>query len=131
MKVVGLDGREYNFNVLKYQKEYCGQSSLHIEAHNLLQTMFPGSTIYEEIMIPGTRLTIDMFVLPIRLLVEVHGEQHYKYVPFMHGSQENFVRSQANDSSKKLWAELNDIYYVELPFNKIPEWKSIINESIS
>jgi hypothetical protein len=68
------------------------------------------------------------FWLPLRnKIIEVHGEQHYKFVPFFHGTQLNFLASKANDNKKKEWCLINGIVLVELPFNESTEqWQSRI-----
>ena len=60
-------------------------------------------------------------------IIEVHGEQHYKFIPFFHGTMINFLSAKTNDNNKRQWCELNGIIEVELPFNESDnQWKSRI-----
>jgi hypothetical protein len=81
--------------------------------------MYPMDRILEEAVLPGTGgLTAD-FWLPLRkTIVEVHGEQHYKFIPFFHNTMLNFYHSKKNDKNKIEWCEKNNIYLIELPFNE-------------
>ena len=60
-------------------------------------------------------------------MVEVHGRQHYEYVPFFHVNKLGFVKSKLRDSDKREWCEINDIEFVELPYNMTDdEWREKI-----
>jgi hypothetical protein len=37
-----------------------------------------------------------------------------------------FVKHQKRDREKKEWCELNNIEYIELPFDKENDWKEIL-----
>jgi hypothetical protein len=88
-----------------------------------------------EVILTGCRgcfgvLRADFFIPELPRVIEVHGEQHYKYVKHFHKSETDFAVAQKNDLIKQEWCNLNEIGYVELPFNKIKEWKKIINAAL-
>ena len=85
---------------------------------------YPTDLILEEVYVPGEQLYLD-FYLPLRkLIVEVNGAQHDKYIPFFHGSLKNFLLSKANDNKKKEWATLNNMVLIVLLHSEnIDEWR--------
>ena len=135
MKVYGLDGREYIFS--KKTKADNNKSQWHIKAVALVKEMFPNQNILEEVELPGTKdkgllrnLYADIFVPGLMILIEVHGEQHYSYCPFFHRDERDFWKQKKKDNHKKEWCELNNIIYVELPYNESGSWKTRIIDSI-
>ena len=77
-------------------------------------------------MLLGTGLIADFFIPDIKVMVEIHGAQHYSFIKHFHKTKAGFIRSQKRDRLKKEWCELNDIIYVELPFDKKDEWATIL-----
>lgn len=131
MKVMGLDGKTYSWtfsgNMPDYDDEK-NRSSLHLLARNILKSIYPMDRILEEVSLPGSNgLTAD-FWLPLRkTIIEVHGEQHYKYIPFFHNTVLNFYHSKRNDKNKAEWCSINNIFLIELPFNESEQqWRKRI-----
>lgn len=131
MKVIGLDGKTYSWtfsgNMPDYDDEK-NRSSLHLLARNILKSIYPMDRILEEVSLPGSNgLTAD-FWLPLRkTIIEVHGEQHYKYIPFFHNTVLNFYHSKRNDKNKAEWCSINNIFLIELPFNESEQqWRKRI-----
>ena len=126
MKVQGLNGREYNLNLQRYKvykNDTKKKSTYHIGARKILRELFSGYNILEEVKLPGSTAThrrsvlyLDFFLPNLMLAVEVHGRQHYEYVPFFHKSKAGFVKSLARDEDKKDWCELNDIRLIVLSY---------------
>lgn len=132
MKVKGLDGREYTWDLTGKQVgggDTRPRSSYHIDARKLLKRLFPLSPILEEISLPGTSaLRADFYIPRERMMVEVHGEQHYKYNRHFHGTKEAFVASLKRDSLKAKWCEMNNIRHVVLPYTESGDgWETIIS----
>lgn len=134
MKVTGLDGREYTWNLSKYMSDNNAklQSKLHVQVRALLKEMFPSDIVLEELTLPGTGKTAlyaDFYIHTYRLMVEVNGEQHYKFNKFFHQNKANFMKSIQRDNLKKEWAERNGIVVVELPYNEtLEEWRQKIEQ---
>src|SRR5687767_4058839 len=116
MIVVGLDGKEYNFTFGKYiNNARSTASSHHKRARLLLQKVHPLERVLEEVPLPGTGrqpLYADFFIPRLQTVVEVHGEQHYKFNDFHYRSKLEFYQAVARDKKKKEWCELNDITYI-------------------
>ena len=124
MRIVGLDGKYHNWN-LKYKKPSSKCSKLHRRARNLLKKLFPFDTIYEEVILPGSRISrrlrvlrADFYIPGQNLLIEVHGQQHYKYSNKYHKTKMDFIESKSRDRDKEQWCKLNHIKFVELPYNE-------------
>lgn len=126
MKFIDLNGKWHLFNFNKICKENSSPSNLHIEARKLIKATFPYSSIYEEVSLLGTGLIADFFISDIKVLIEINGEQHYKFVKRFHKTQAGFAASKKRDRIKQEWCDLNDIIYVEFPFNKKDEWANIL-----
>ena len=131
MKIKGLDGKTYSWSFYGQMPDISDErrrSALHLRARNLLKEMYPVDRILEEVYLPGSYGLYADFWLPLRnKIIEVHGEQHYKFIPFFHGTMINFLSAKTNDNNKRQWCELNGIIEVELPFNESDnQWKSRI-----
>lgn len=133
MKVKGFDGREHTWPPTG--KVVSGidrrqRSSLHLRCRTLLKTMYPSDMILEEVPLPGSEKLSADFYLPSRnMVIEVHGEQHYKFVAHFHGNVVNFLQSKQRDLKKIDWCNENNIAVIELPYNEADnEWRNRINK---
>jgi len=92
--------------------------------------MYPTQPVLEEVPIPGLGLFCDFF-LPLRnVVIEVHGEQHYKFIPFFHGDRFGFAKSKKRDREKTQWCEMNNLRMAILPFSENDsEWRTRIEEA--
>lgn len=138
MKTIGTDGKNYIINPSRDSKEIDDEnrSALHIRARSIIKKCMPYNKCYEEVILtgcigPGGSLTADFFIPDIPMLIEVHGQQHYKFSKFFHGSEKEFQNSLLRDKIKQDWAHQNDIVYITLPYNKEKEWIKIINDNLS
>jgi len=133
MNITGLDGKDYSWNPGANQAKASEQfkSSIHKKAKILLDNLFPYDRILEEVSLPGTKtqfrrgmLRADFFIPNRDLVVEVHGEQHYKFNSFFYKDKLNFYRAKVRDVDKKEWCELNNIRLVALDYNEdTDEWR--------
>ena len=98
MKVVGLNGREYNLDLKKYIKnDRSKRSFYHLRAREMIKDIFSGYTILEEVKLPGSVnpakksvLYLDFFIPNLMIGIEVHGKQHYEYVPYFHKTKAKY-----------------------------------------
>lgn len=134
MNIRGLDGSDTVWRLSgNYSKNKIdNRSSLHIRARKLITSLFPTLQLLEEVPIPVRKsetLFLDFYLPLKKMCMEVHGEQHYKFIPFYHTSVLGFVKSKKRDSDKKEWCHINDISYIELPFDETDQaWaERIIN----
>lgn len=135
MKIIGLDGKEYSWipsnNTIDTKR-----SSLHEKALELLKSKFPFNNILEEVTLVGSKtrfrnsmLKADFFIPAKKLIVEVHGEQHFKYNSFFFDNKMEFFKAQVRDRDKIEWCRLNNFNIIELIYSEsIEEWKKKIQE---
>lgn len=134
MLVKDLDGNNSNWlltgNMAK--GKITNKSSLHLQARKIITKKYPTMQILEEVPIPlrrGETLYLDFYLPLKKVCIEVHGEQHYKFIPFYHTNILNFLKSQKRDREKKEWCLINNIKYIELPFDeKESEWTERISD---
>lgn len=104
------------------------KSGLHLKARKLIKECFPTLQILEEVGAPirkNETLYLDFYLPLSKTCIEVHGEQHYKFVGFYHSNTLGFLKHKKRDQQKKEWCEKNDIKYVELPYSESEEdWRT-------
>ena len=129
MQIKTLDGQMQNWQLTGHyaHAKLENKSSLHLKARQILKNCYPTLQVLEEVPVPIKRSDnyyIDFYIPMLKTAVEVHGEQHYKFVQFYHNNQLGFLRSQKRDREKREWCELNNIKYIELPFTESEnEWE--------
>lgn len=128
MQVKTLDGNIIKWSLTGHyaHANISNKSSLHILAKALIKQKYPTLQVIEEVPVPVKKSDIyylDFYLPMIKTAVEVHGEQHYRFIPFYHVSQLGFIKSQKRDKEKLEWCELNNIRLIELPYNETEtEW---------
>lgn len=136
-RVVGFDNKEHKFNYVKnrQRKFLQNKSSLHVLARELIEELFPGLSVYEEVTLPGSKklgrsslLYADFFIPDSMLVIEVHGRQHYQYCSFFHKDMIDFINAKRRDADKIEWCEMNDIKIAILPFDEKQKWKNLIQQ---
>jgi hypothetical protein len=135
MKIRGLDGQIHNWKLHGYvvrASESRPRSKLHLKARSILKDIFPTVQILEEVAAPITRtekLFFDFYLNTVKLVVEVHGQQHYKFNTMFHTSAQDFANQRKRDRRKAEWCEYNNITYIELPYNEDEDqWRIRINQ---
>lgn len=130
MKIRNLDGDTHNWNLSGHvvrANDSRPRSKLHLLARDILVDIFPTVQILEEVAVPITRrekLFFDFYINTIKMVVEVHGQQHYKFNPMFHTSAQDFAHQKQRDSRKREWCEYNNITYIELPYGeREEEWR--------
>lgn len=134
MQIKTLDGQLQNWQLTGHSShaKIQNKSEPHLRARELLKSCYPTIQTLEEVPIPLRRsdvLYIDFYIPMLKTAIEVHGEQHYKFVGFYHHNQLGFLKSQKRDREKVEWCGINNIKYIELPYNEDEEsWRNRINE---
>ena len=126
MQVKDLDGNYTNWQLIGNiaHGSMQNKSSLHLQARDLIHICFPTLQVLEEVSVNVRRseiLYLDFYLPLVKKCIEVHGEQHYKFVPFYHNNPLGFMRHKKRDQEKKEWCEVNGISYIELPFHENEE----------
>jgi len=134
MKVRDLNNEIQNWKLSGYvvkANDNRRRSKLHLAARDLLIETFPTVQILEEVMAPLTRSEkcfFDFYINTVKLVVEVHGQQHYSFNTLFHTSAQDFLNQRQRDSKKREWCEYNNITYIELPYNEdIKQWNHRIS----
>jgi len=133
MQIVDLDGNTQNWSLTGHiaKGQMKNKSDLHLKARQLIKYTFPTMQILEEVGIPlryGTTLFLDFYVPLLKLCIEVNGEQHYKFIPFFHGTQLNFMKHKRRDREKRDWCDINDIKIIDLPYDEsVVQWGERLN----
>lgn len=134
MQIKTLDGYLQNWSLTGHyaHAKLNNKSSLHTSAREIIVKNYPTLQILEEVPVPikkNDQYYFDFYLPMIKTVIEIHGEQHYKFVPFYHTNMLGFMKSQKRDREKIEWCELNNIKYIELPFNEAADqWiERIIN----
>lgn len=137
MKVLGINGKEYVWNLSNYDIKLDNKrsrSKYHLRARTLLKEIFHSYRILEEVKLPGSTAThrkgvlyLDFYIPQIKKAFEVHGQQHYEYIPFFHKTKKDFLLAKAKDDDKITWCELNNISLTTLKYSESDdEWRQRI-----
>ena len=135
MLIKDLDGNSHNWQLTGNMSKgkISNKSSLHLSTRSLLIKYYPTLQILEEVPIPlrkNETLYLDFYLPLNKTCIEVHGEQHYKFIPFYHSNILNFLKSQKRDREKQEWCELNAIKYIALRYDENEtEWLERINNA--
>lgn len=133
MLVTNLDGIVQKWSLTGHyaHARLNNKSSLHSRAREVLKNYFPTLQVLEEVPIVVRKTDtyyLDFYIPMIKMAVETHGEQHYKFVSFYHNNQLGFIKAQKRDREKKEWCAINNIKYIELPYNESDnEWTNRLN----
>lgn len=129
MLVKDLDNNNHNWNLTgnSAHGKLDNKSSLHLRARSIVKDIYPTLQILEEVPIPLRRsetLYLDFYLPLNKICIEVHGEQHYKFVAHYHNNQMGFIKHKKRDREKQEWCLINNIKYIELPFNETDDqWR--------
>jgi len=133
MKISDLDGNVHNWKIegtTVRLNEQRPRSSLHLKARSLLRDIYPTLQISEEAQIYlhiRKKAFLDFYINTIKTVVEVHGSQHYKFNSLYHTCAQDFLNQKQRDINIQEWCEINNLTYIELPFNENEEqWKNRI-----
>jgi len=125
VKILGLDGKVKKLSLHGSRvssNDARIRSTYHLAARQLIKELF-SDFVGEEVFIPGEGFYFDFFLPTRRMVVEVHGEQHYKFTPFFHKTKLDFVKQKKTDKLKGEFCRLNGFTYIELPYTEtIEQW---------
>jgi len=137
MNVLDLDDRIVNWHLTGHiaKGRIQNKSSFHLLARKLIIEKFPTLQILEEVPIPlrqSETLYLDFYLPLIKACIEVHGEQHYKFIPFYHNNMMGFLKSKKRDEEKQEWCNKNNIQHIVLPYSESEdEWRKRLNDQNS
>jgi hypothetical protein len=125
-----LDGKEIKWLCRDHKRSDYVRSINHIQVRNIIKEVHPTVTLLEEVPIKVLSyhtLYLDFYIPLYKKAIEIHGEQHYRYIPHFHSNKLSFLKQQKNDRQKVEWCEINNIEIVILSHkDNIDEWKRAI-----
>lgn len=111
----GSEKRVKNIKKFLIDWDKSSRSKLQFGVKEFLRKYWQNHVVFEELTIPGTRLSLDFFNANKKIAIEVQGRQHTKYVPFFHGKyKNNFLSQLKRDQDKAKFCELNDLILIEI-----------------
>ena len=131
MKIIDLEGNVHRWKtegtIVRFN-ESRPRSQLHKTARLLLRDLYPTLQISEEVVVPlrkGKKVFLDFYINTIKTVIEVHGPQHYKFNSLYHSCAQDFLNQKQRDRELQDWCNLNNLNYIELPFNEDEEqWQN-------
>lgn len=137
MNVKDLDDKWIDWqltgNMVKGSLEH--KSSYHLLARSIIKQAYPTMQILEEVPIHPRKsetMYLDFYLPLIKKCIEVHGEQHYRFVPYYHHTVLTFLQAQKRDKDKREWCSINGIAYISLPYNEdSTTWKQKVTNNDS
>jgi hypothetical protein len=124
MKIRDLDGNIHKWKVegsVVRSNDQRPRSQLHLTARSLIKEIYPTLQICEEVVVQirlNQRVFLDFYINTIKTVIEVHGSQHYKFNTLYHSCAQDFLNQKKRDIDLQDWCSLNNLNYIELPFNE-------------
>lgn len=128
MRFRSLDGRIRPVDISKSCRNV-NLSKIQTEVYSYLQEIYGKSSILQEFIIPGTKLSLDFLLPNYSLAIEVDGKQHDKFNSFFHFDRKDFLKQVDRDGNKEQWCKLNNFILVRIKENDKLS-KSIVIEMI-
>ena len=134
MKITNLLGKTIKWKIGGYVAGdgHRNTSQLHKDCRVCIRSIFKLVQFKEEVPIPTgkTTLFLDFYIPVHKMAIEVHGEQHYKYIQHFHQTAANFMSHKQRDKDKATWCEINGITLITLPYNESQdEWRERIHRA--
>ena len=124
MKIRDLDGHIYTWKTegaVIRSGDIRPRSQLHLTARSILRETYPTLQICEEVRVRlryNKQIFVDFYINTIKTVIEVHGQQHYKFNSLYHSCAQDFLNQKKRDSELQDWCSINNLNYIELPFNE-------------
>lgn len=100
------------------KNESKGESIARTCLQNIFKVPFPNVRIDELRNSETNRnMELDCYNEDLKIAAEYQGIQHYKFVPFFHKTQDNFLEQRRRDMMKKEMCELYGITLITIPYN--------------
>lgn len=82
---------------------------------DFLYPFWKNDSVYEELVIPGSKKRIDLLNYSKSIIIEVSPDSiHTKYNEFMHKTRSLFLVKLKTDNNKMQWAERNGYKFISL-----------------
>ena len=72
------------------------------------------------------RLSYDFYLPKHKILIEMDGEQHFRFVEYFHRNQKGWLKQQYRDQEKDKFARRNGYTLIRIPYNAKPSPKTML-----
>ena len=115
-----LKGRQRDVNLNRYLIDWDRKVSGPQKAvKDFLRPYWGHKRVCEELRVPYSKLRLDLVCVTDQLIVEVDGEQHEIYNPWMHRSLNGYAAAQKRDLEKERFAEVNGFRLIHIKDDEI------------
>jgi len=83
-------------------------------AKDFLFTYWRNDYVFEEMPVVGSRSRFDFYNASRRVVLEVMGAQHSKFIPHFQKTRSNFLSQIKRDLDKVEFCRINDITFIEV-----------------
>lgn len=130
MKFTLLNGRLKDFNVTDTRIDWDADSlsDFQFDVKCFLYPYWKHDIVCEEFRL-FERMSLDIFNISKRIVVEIQGRQHSQYVKFLSGSRSGYLGQIKRDSKKSKWCEINNLTLVEIHPENMPLTKKWVEET--
>lgn len=115
---IAITGTTINDMELKMQKEFTSFGEQEIKTVlDKYKIEFKEEYVFKDLIgTGGGNLRYDFYLPQYNLLIEFQGQQHKDYVPYIHGSYSEYMRTKDHDRLKRLYAAKNGIDLLEIRY---------------
>lgn len=116
MVIKDVYGRERKKNVAKYIINWDGKSrsKFQFAVKQFLKPYWSHHLVMEEFPVVGSKKTVDFFNYNLKVVAEISGSQHLKFVKHFHVDRSQWLAQIKRDIEKEKWAELNGFKFIEI-----------------
>jgi hypothetical protein len=110
-------GKKKNINLEKYKIDWDGKSlsKFQFQVKQFLRPYWDKNNVYEEVLVAGTRMHIDLYNKDKSIAIEIDGAQHDDFSEFFHQGSRTVYRNQiVRDEKKEEFCRLNHIDLVRI-----------------
>lgn len=112
MRFQKINGQMVSWSLEKHRIDWDGESlsKSQKQVKAFLRPFWERLAVYEEAMLPGTKLRLDFFCKSRMIAIEFDGIQHDKYNKFfMNDNRSNYIKQRMRDEKKNELCQLNEI----------------------
>lgn len=115
---IAITGTTINDMELKMQKEFTSFGEQEIKTVlDKYKIEFEEEYVFKDLIgTGGGNLRYDFYLPQYNLLIEFQGQQHKDYVPYIHRSYSEYMRTKDHDRLKRLYAAKNGIDLLEIRY---------------
>lgn len=82
-------------------------------------------------MFSRNNIKVDFYLPKYNTIIEFHGQQHYKYIPFFHKNKDDFYIQVDRDERLRKYCKQRKINLIEIKYSQIDKIENILNKKIN